>query len=206
MDAHTVPAENPFRTKRVRPGSLPFLFPLGESVDSLVERLREHHWWGEIVGPHGSGKSTLLAALISAIEHAGRKTLLVELHDGQRRLPKELPIGETIDGPAVLIIDGYEQLSRWHRHGLKRLCRRRMWGLLVTSHKSVGLPGLYRTDVTPELAVQVVSALAGDTEFRVSTEEISRRLSLRGGDLRETLFDLYDLFEQSRSTCVKKVT
>jgi hypothetical protein len=206
MNPDFVPAENPFCTKRVRPGSLPFIFPLGLGVETLVERLRQTNWWGEVVGPHGSGKSALLATLMPAIERAGHPTLLVELHDGQRRLPPELLDNPNLCAPAVLVIDGYEQLGRWSRHRLSRLCRRRAIGLVVTTHQSVGLPEVYQTVATPELAAQIVAALVGDRKFSVSADEIACRFSLHRGDLRETLFDLYDLFEESRLTSGRKVT
>ncbi len=63
-------SDNPFCTRWVRPGAIPFLFPPGENAEELADRLRQAGWWGEITGPHGSGKSALLAALTAAIEHA----------------------------------------------------------------------------------------------------------------------------------------
>ena len=56
----------------------------------------ENGWWGEILGPHGAGKSALLATLIPAVERAGRRPVLVELHDGQRRLPLDLSCGRRL--------------------------------------------------------------------------------------------------------------
>ena len=78
--------ENPFCTSRIQPGATPFIFPPGDSISQLVDRLREDNWWGQIIGPHGSGKSALLATITAAVERAGRRAVLVELHDGQRRL------------------------------------------------------------------------------------------------------------------------
>jgi hypothetical protein len=190
-------SDNPFCTRRIRPGAIPFLFPPGQNAESLVEQLRQAGWWGEIVGPHGSGKSALLATLIPAIERAGPPTTLVTLHDGQRRLPLDLRDPQ-LRPPLVLIVDGYEQLGRWQRWLLRRRCRRRGIGLLATAHSPVGFPPLCRTAVTPEVAAQVVNYLLGDRSSPFPAEEVSRYLSRRGGDLRETLFDLYDLFEQRR--------
>ena len=200
IDALSSHAENPFCTKCVRPGALSFIFPSGQSAEAVVERLRQANWWGEIVGPHGSGKSTLLATLALTIERAGHRTVLVELHDGQRWLPRGLKSDPRLHAPAVLIVDGYEQLSRWSRLLLKRLCHRRKVGLLVTAHESVGLVELHRTMATPEVANQIVAELTAGREFRIPAEEIAKCLSRCHGDLRETLFDLYDLYEQRRST------
>lgn len=125
----TSASSNPFCTRYVRPGALPYIFPPGEDATALVHRLGENGWWGEIVGPHGAGKSALLATLDPAIRQAGRKTLLLELHDGQRRLPLDLDEQYRHDPFDLLIVDGYEQLNRWVRFRLKRQCRRRGWGL-----------------------------------------------------------------------------
>jgi len=210
-------ADNPFSTRYTRPGAIPFRFPPGSDADKLVEQLRCQGWRGAIVGPHGSGKSSLLAALIPAIRRAGKEVLLVELHDGQRRLPVDLEKGSGVfvcqaDSAAqvgsqtktpdpfsgVVIVDGYEQLSWWNRLRLRGVARRRRFGLLVTSHAPTSLPLLFRTATSLELAQAIVrSLLAGRPEL-VSPEQLAQRFELRQGDLRELLFDLYDLYEQRR--------
>ena len=119
---------------RVRPGAMPFLYPPGQCAASIVARLRDSGWRGQIVAPHGCGKSSLLCSLIPAIELAGVRTALVALRDGQRRLPGGLHGLDRLSPPAVLIVDGYEQLRRWNRFWLKRFCRRRRIGLLATAH------------------------------------------------------------------------
>ena len=186
---------NPFATRRIRPGAMPFLFRGGCSADQLVERLRGNGWWGQIVGPHGSGKSTLLATLCPAIERAGRHVSLIELHDGQRRLPADYRRAVDAETPSVLIVDGYEQLGRLSRWKVGHHCRRRGIGLLVTAHTSVGLPDLFETEVTVETARKVVEQLLGGAASRVTAEHIADRLTRHKGNLRETLFDLYDLHE-----------
>jgi len=187
---------NPFATCRIRPGAVPFLFSGGVSAEQLVERLRGNGWWGQIVGPHGSGKSALLATLRPAIERAGRHVSVIELHDGQRRLPADFRLALDVKTPSVLIVDGYEQLGLLSRWKVGRRCRRRGIGLLVTAHTSVGLPDLFETQVTAELAQQVVEQLLGGAASRATAEEIADRLARHKGDLRETLFDLYDLHER----------
>ena len=186
---------NPFSTRHVRPGSVDYVFGEGEDAGRIVARLRAAGWRGEIVGPHGSGKSALLAALIPEIRRAGKVPLLVELHDGQRRLPMRL---SRLASKHVLIVDGYEQLGFWARFRLASLrrwhFRRGVIGLLVTSHRSAGFPKLHRTRPTVELAARIVERLAAD----VPREDIQRAFDRQGGNIRETLFDLYDLFEQRR--------
>jgi hypothetical protein len=199
-------SENPFCTQRIRPGAMPFLFPAEQDAETLIERLRQNGWRGEIIGAHGSGKSALLATLIPAIERAGQHVAVVELHGGQRRLPLDVERECGACKSMVLIVDGYEQLSRWHRWLLARQCRRRCWGLLVTAHASVGLPPLYRTAPTPELAERVVGQLMAGRAAPLGASELADCLARRDGDLRETLFHLYDLYEERRCVQEKKGT
>jgi len=192
----SVTDRNPFATSRTRPGAVPFVFSGGVGAEQLVERLQGNGWWGQIIGPHGSGKSALLATLRPAIERAGRHVSVIELHDGQRRLPADASPALDVETPGVLIIDGYEQLGWLGRWSIGRQCRRRGIGLLVTAHTSVGLPELFETKVTTCLARKVVEQILGGVASRVTDEEIAERLARHDGDLRETLFDLYDLHER----------
>jgi hypothetical protein len=189
-------AENPFSTRHIRPGATPFFFPPNQSAEGLVESLRKHGWRGEIVGPHGSGKSSLVSALIPAIRSAGRTTLLVELHDGQRRMPVDLRRAPDLGRDAVVIVDGYEQLSFWSRARLRWFCRHRGLGLLVTTHKPAGFPPLFRTATSLALAEQIVQFLLGGQPPLVDSGELARRFERHRGDLRELLFDLYDVYEE----------
>jgi hypothetical protein len=191
-------SENPFCTRRIRPGAIPFLFPAGQNAEILVERLQQNDWWGEIIGNHGSGKSALLATLIPSIERAGQRTTLVALHDGQRRFPVDLDRKCGSSASMVVVVDGYEQLSRPRRWLLKRLCRRRGWGLLVTAHASVGLPPLYKSAATPELAERIVGQLTAGGAAPLAASELADCLARHHGDMRETLFHLYDLHEEKR--------
>ena len=199
-------SENPFNTRHVRPGVITFVFPPGDNADALVDRLRQAGWCGEIVGEHGSGKSTLLATLTPAIERAGRRVVVVALHDRQRRPPPGVWSDAGLDCAAVLIVDGYEQLNRWSRLTLKRFCRRRGTGLVVTAHDSVGFPPLYQTIATASLVERIVGQLMCGREGLLTSEEVSECMSRHGGNLRETLFDLYDIYEQRRPSPGKNMT
>ena len=191
MNAEDV--ENPFCTRRVRPGAMPFLFAGDLTAENAVARLRENGWRGQIVGPHGSGKSALLATLVPAIERAGRRVLLLELHDGQRTLPLDFWRGAELASCTLLAIDGYEQLGRWTRFRLARFCPA---GLLVTAHASVGLPELCRTAVDLDLACRLATQLQCRHRVLVTAHDVAQRFPRHGGNLRELLFDLYDLYEQ----------
>jgi hypothetical protein len=186
------PTDNPFDASRLRPGAIPFRFRAGESVERLVERFRSLASPAEIIGSHGSGKSSLVATLSAALRRHGDAVLLIELHDGQRSLPRGWHRQVTAK-PNVVIVDGYEQLSRIGRLGLAWRCRQRRWGLIVTAHRSVGFPCLYRTEVTAEHARDVIEQFGG--EPRLSARELADLLKRHGNNLREVLFELYDRYE-----------
>ncbi len=186
---------NPFATRHVRPGAIRYRFGSEINAAGLVGRLAAAGWRGQIVGPHGSGKSTLLATLLPLIESSGRRPRLIALHDGQRRLPERLDRKAAPAEPAIIVVDGFEQLAPWHRWRLLRRCRRRGWGLLATAHRSVGLPTIFETSTTPQLAQGIVAELARDG-WTIEPAEIAARFDLHGGNLRELLFDCYDLYRR----------
>jgi DNA replication protein DnaC len=195
--------ENPFCTRRIRPGAVPFYFPAGMDVENLIDRLRRNQWRGEIVGPHGSGKSTLLASILKAVEQAGLQAVCFELHDGQRSLPRDWrrkTKSAAISRPAIVAVDGYEQLSLWNRFRLKSYCRRRHLGLLVTSHSATGLPEIFRTSASLEMALQIVEKLMQKEHIAVPANIIADSLARHNANIRDLLFDLYDYFEQQRNS------
>lgn len=186
------PHVNPFATSRVRPGAIDFLFPPEVDAAQLVRQLATWKWRAQIVGPHGTGKSTLLAALRQELQGIGKPFIHVALHDGQRQLPAEL----RHPSPDVLtIIDGFEQLGAWWRWWLLHGPVWRKRGLLITTHASMGLPTLWRTEVTPQLAQRVLERLAPAGDATISAADVEQQLARHGGDLRAALFGLYDLYE-----------
>jgi len=194
---HEAARSNPFASRFIRPGALPFIFPTGESAEQLVQRLDVLGGQVEICGPHGAGKSALLAALVPALRASSQEAELIELHDGQRHVPVDrmrnlegAPLG------TVVIIDGYEQLGWWSRRRVGALCKRRNFKLIVTCHETVGLPLLWEARPTLELAHQIVGRLTETAPHRVPPEHIERAFAGQAGDLREMLFELYDFYER----------
>ncbi|MEX2188181.1 MAG: hypothetical protein WD875_15350 [Pirellulales bacterium] len=195
------PPGNPFATRHVRPGAIPYFFADGESAEALVARLAENGWQGEIVGPHGSGKSTLLAVLLPEIERAGRAAVTFRLREGDRRLPRGPVRVERLPAGTVVVVDGYEQLRWWRKLWLRWTCRRRSLGLLVTTHTAAGLPDLYRTCVDQPTAERVVEHLLASESAAaamVSREDVARAIAAHPTNLREALFALYDVCERRR--------
>lgn len=189
---------NPFSSRAVRPGAMAYLFPDGTTSRQLVERLAAHEWLGQIIGPHGSGKSALLASLRPAIEAAGRRVVQFTLHDGERRMPAEFREVKDAANSVVIVVDGYEQLGRLSRWHLRRRYRKESWGLLVTTHRDLGLPTILQTVATPELAIALVNQLQSSGPQLVSADDVRAAFARNAGNLRLVLMELYDQYERRR--------
>jgi len=198
LDENTVGPSNPFSTRYVRPGAMAYQFAAGDSAAAMIDRLAACGGWAQIVGPHGAGKSTLVATLVKSLRQSGRATCVFSLVDRQRRMPADWVEQARGARPDTVVVDGYEQLSRWNRWRLKARCRRAGWGLLVTAHQSVGFATLAR--VVPSLAVAraVVGLLVRGDRVSVTDSDVAECFRAAGGNLRETLFALYDRYERQR--------
>ena len=63
-------------------------------------------------------------------------------------------------------------------------------------HHSVGLPPLYHAEVDERAGARVVAQLQAGRPVLVTAHDVAERLPTHDGDLRETLFALYDLYAQ----------
>jgi len=193
MNAVRLPQVNPFSTRFVQPGAIPFRFPMPDGLAAITCRLNETSGWGQIIGPHGSGKSTLLASLLPAL--TAWQVHHIRLNTTHRTLP--VHAFEPRAPGSILVIDGFEQLGIFTRWRLKRHCRRHGCGLLVTAHRSMGLPELRRTNVTLDSATELIrDLLPSGGEWVLTDFDIAARLRHHRGSLREVLFELYDRWEK----------
>ena len=197
MTAHFHPTldSNPFATRFTRPGALPFLFPAEVDAPKLARQLAANHWWGEIVGPHGTGKSSLLAELAPLLEGAGRTLVRATLSRDRRQPPFTAADAALWTAATQVIVDGYEQLSWWNRRTLQAWVRGRKAGLLVTTHQPLGLPPLWRTAPTLELAQQLVARLLPSGDSTIGAEDVASAFANSTTNLREMLFALYDVYQ-----------
>lgn len=192
--------ENPFCTRRIKPGAIPFYFPEGFSLQTLIETLKENNWCGQIIGPHGSGKSTLLAALLPKLADCGRRIVHLELQDGVRQLPISDADLLEMDENAQLAIDGYEQLSYWTRRRIKSKSAKQGFGVIILGHEPWEYPNLYRTSRDLAVAKLLVSRLLENTIVQIPESVIEERFDQYSGNLREMLFSLYDVYEEAYRT------
>ena len=190
------PPTNPFATRFVRPGVLPFRFNEGSSINDLMNQLILHRWQGQIIGPHGSGKSTLLSALTTELGRQGRTVRTI------RGLPAPGSMGEfwrdsrQWDERTQIVVDGFECLPWWQRWLLVLLCKQRRCGLLVTAHHDLGIPWLYQTSTSLPTAYAIVRQLLPDGSHCFTDAEIAGCFRTVKGNIRELLFTLYDLYEE----------
>ena len=200
MSNFSLDASNPFSTRFVRPGAIEYLFPEGWSAERIIVALSANGWRGSIVGPHGSGKSSLLATLIPLLKQRGVLPYLISLHDKQRWLPH---VGEPLrDSQSrlgeprlrVLVIDGYEQLNRLSRWLVPFRCRNRGWGLLVTAHQNVSLPTIFETSTSLMTFEAIVAQLLPPHVAILTSEDVAAAYANSAGNLRESLFHLYDRY------------
>tara|TARA_Y100001934_G_C12283723_1_gene741260 strand:- start:352 stop:1074 length:723 start_codon:yes stop_codon:yes gene_type:complete len=193
---------NPFSTRHIQPGAIPFQFAPGPKEKQLFDRLWDMGLWGQIVGPHGSGKSTLLHLLARHAGRSGINMVRFDLHDRQRKMPhrwKEFVWNSFEKGRSTMVVvDGYEQLTPFVQWRLKRACRHRRWGLLVTAHCDADLPHLYRTLTHIDLAHQLVRYVLPDDESRFGPDLIAKIFRRHEGNLRDVFSDLYDRYERLR--------
>jgi hypothetical protein len=189
---------NPFATRYTRPGAMAFRFPPGVSAAALVDKLADAQWRGQILGPHGSGKTTLLSTLAEELTARGRSIVSFVQHDGARRLNASADEASAWDAQTQVIIDGYEQLGWGARWWIERTCRKQQAGLLITTHADVGLPLLIETSTSEQLAAELVAQLLAEPSSLIGSEDVSRCYREHAGNLRETLFALYDLYELRR--------
>jgi energy-coupling factor transporter ATP-binding protein EcfA2 len=195
----SAPVSNPFATRFTRPGRIEPLDAMGHPVDTdlLLTRLHSLGGAAAIVGPHGSGKSTLLAHLANAIEARGvraPRSRLRSLHD----VPAAwMAIRQAANG-GTACIDSWECIGRPARYGLQVAAHLSGSGLLVTSHRSDGLPVLVLHDTSPALLHAIVRGLPDHDSWHgrlITPSDVEEAFVKHGGNLRESLYELYDRFE-----------
>lgn len=157
---------NPFCSRFLQPGSIPFCFRGTESISQLADRIRapqapsaprgKRATRGKkaqtalrlsIVGPHGSGKSTLLHQLYQELRGNRQSNCqsdsgLIVLHSTSNKLAALRSILWQIHRDQWCLIDGYEQIPRWAQFLIIARAKPRRVALCVTAHR---LPWMFQT-------------------------------------------------------------
>ena len=193
------PDSNPFSVRWIDPSHIYFEPPPGICLNQLMRQLETKRGWGQIVGPHGSGKTTLVNQLELRLRQSSLPVVKVVLHRKVWRQGFPQALSATRRGGTRLIVDGFEQLPWVLQCVLRCFCAWRDCGLLVTSHRDVRLPWLVQTTSSLAWVQQIVSRLLQSCPRDVIREDDVRVCYDRqDGNVRETLFALYDLFEYRR--------
>ena len=204
-DCSRAPVGNPFATRHTRPGRLAPLDGHGHPRDvaALLERLAALGGRAAIRGPHGSGKTTLLEHLAEGLQHRGAAVERVRLRawrDGAAAAVADVAAAIRAilrcRAGGTVCIDSWEQLGWTGRLAVRCAAAWRRSGLLVTSHRVTELPTLIDCHTSRVLLERLVERLPG--AGGMSPSEIDDAFARHGGNLRDSLADLYDRFEACR--------
>jgi hypothetical protein len=193
---------NPFATRAIGPGFIPYQFAPGESIASLAQAWEISRRQGELVGRHGIGKSTLLSEFVRywRMNHLDVHVVSLNADAGAdvRSSVASWLAWETLASGAIVCVDGYETLRWSARRNLRQRIHVTGAGLLVTTHKPARFPWSYRVQCSLPQLQAVVSWLQRSVTGYVSTDDVEATFALCRGNARETLFALYDIYQQKQ--------
>lgn len=194
-DGSLTEPHNPFATRFIRPGQIPFFFEPGESIAVLHAGWLKANRSGQIVGPHGTGKSTLMMEWERFLAEQAMPVQRVTITTA-RPLPTHQSMIDwrTVGPSTVLMIDGYEQCSAVRRWRIERSTRARGAGLLITSHRDMNLAWTYRTDCHLERVQAIVRWLQRQCEPQIGVQDVADVYAACGGSSRELLLSLFDIY------------
>jgi hypothetical protein len=178
----------------------------------LGERFVEADHQGQIIGPHGSGKSTITESFAKFLNLTGTHVIKHVIHDHTRRLSRSLSEEirniedfQTAESRKtkrnVVIFDGYEQLSYCSRVRLRKLCRQKNCGLLITTHKPQSFVGpiLFRTDTSDATVEKLVSYLLDDSRIFPGDSLLRSLRRKHNSNIRAILDSLYDWWNDTEN-------
>ena len=196
---------NPFSTRFIQPGAIPYQFFNGENANKLAQQfLSMKSKRGIIVGPHGSGKSTLVATILQEIATLSPKLSTHSVRFSTNQSPARALRSSLAQWQpnSVVVLDGYEQLSLWSRWQADRRARSQSVSILATAHQPVrGFDLLWQTSVDENSSRWVVEKLlvqagaVASVETLVDSAAWQRSREQHGQNLRESLFDMYDWWQ-----------
>ena len=200
-------ATNPFETRYIRPSSIEFV-PNGCDPITLSQQISQTKGPFQIVGPHGSGKTTLTFEIAKHLLDLGIGARWITLRkQGRFRLPSVLhPTTPASAGSAdtksqVIFVDGIETLTILNR-AIMLKSNSPANKIVVTTHRALyGVKQLFKTESTLAHFKMICEKLIGHIDDSWESK-IKAAFQNHGANIREALFELYDVFEsqQQRST------
>ena len=204
---------NPFSSCFLKPGANRYLFNPQDHADSVegyseqrvlklvAELLSSRAKRFCIVGPHGTGKSTLMVQIMNSGQVARVPHARVQLSSEDRNTAEMWRLQKQIDR-GVFAVDGYEQLSWFCKLKLVLATWRSGQRLIVTAHEPpLGFRVIHQTSRTEATDAHIVHSLLRDSSGKANELLASSfwRASRQrhGQNLRESLFDAYDWFEEN---------
>jgi hypothetical protein len=185
---------NPYSVQRHGPGNLSYLFRSKGQKAWLKQILEKSAWRVELVGGHGVGKSTLLRTLRAWTEDSGRPTLWLRCSSEMRTLPRlfwrDLP-----PRGGVVFLDGGERCSWWQLWLLAQLTQWGGNGLVLTTHRPLGVGRPVRMEVSTVQLQRIVGHLLESSSEKEERGRIEGLLAEYQGNAREVLLRLYDEWE-----------
>ena len=202
----TLVFQNPFSTRFVQPGAIPWL-ATDTSIDSLLFRLYDVGNRAIICGPHGSGKSTILSHLASVAQRKGLKVHCLRIRSWIDAI-RVMRVFATIDPrQSIVSIDSWELLGflGWF---LCRLAEFRGIRVVVTVHHRTwwnNWPVLLNTEADEKtfrlLVQELLTKFSENQTIQFNGALLKDVFQRHSGNLREGFFELYDHYErQSRIT------
>ena len=140
--------------------------------------------------------ATLVETLGEELQRVGRHVVILRLRGGQGHRSSVTPINPPWSTATQVIADGYEQLGCLGRARLRWTARHAGAGLIVTAHAPAGLPTLLHTAPDLETVQAMVHTLLGDQLSVIRDQDVAASFASHCGNVREVLFDLYDLYER----------
>ena len=200
----TLVFQNPFSTRFVQPGAIPWL-ATDISLRAVLFRLYDVDNRAIICGPHGSGKSTILSHLASVAQREGLKVHCLRIRSWIDAI-RVMRVFATINPKQSLVsVDSWELLGflGWF---LCQFADFRGLCVVVTVHERPwwnNWPVLLNTkadDKTFRLLVhELMAKYAGSKTIEFSGAMLRDVFQRHSGNLREGFFELYDHYErQSR--------
>ncbi len=176
---------NPFSSHMFSPADGGYIFPEGQSLESVISRLEQAGWRGELIGPHGAGKSTMLTDISRVL--SDRNLRVVRWHTSNLcRLPPTGWLLDVLKRADVIAFDGAERLVPGVLRLLRIITRWNGCGLIVTTHNRLGFG-----------AGIIVNPDADALARKFGRSHLGPLLEKHDGNGRLVWMDLYDEFEKS---------